>query len=181
MVCHCMLVLLFVRGIILNFIVFISNFSILNSINLLIPLICAGPLLFYMFSTSIYKSHALLVFHSSFYLNICFLSGFIIFPTPKARVGPLCRQVLHLSLLELPFFSFVVLFSLTRFTLVLCCSCGVGRGLNKVYQVHEDQVDTILAIDISSPLERRKHSIERQPLIDPNHSNHNCYSDEPTY
>ena len=51
--------LLLVRGII--FIVFTSNFSIPNSINLIILLICAGLLLFYMFSTSVYKSHALLV------------------------------------------------------------------------------------------------------------------------
>ena len=69
--------LLLVRGIL--FVIFASNFSIPNGINLLILLICAGLLLFYMFSTSVYKSHALLVFHSSFFLNICFLSGFIMF------------------------------------------------------------------------------------------------------
>jgi hypothetical protein len=80
-----------------------------------ILLISVGLLQFYMFFTSIYKSHARLVFHSSFFLNLCFLSGFIIFPTPKARVDALCRQVLHYSPLESLFFSFVELFC-TRYT-----------------------------------------------------------------
>jgi hypothetical protein len=76
--------LLLARGII--FIIFASNSSIPNGINLLILLIFAGLLLFYMLSTSVYKSHALLVFHSTFFLNLCFLSRFIIFSHTKGKV-----------------------------------------------------------------------------------------------
>jgi hypothetical protein len=58
----------------------------------------------------------------------------------------------------------------------LCRSCGVGRSWTNV-RVHEDQVHAIL--DISSRLDHHKYSAEKQPLIDPNHSD--CNSDEPTY
>ena len=165
--------LLLVRGII--FVVFVSNFSIPNGINLLILLICAGVLLFYMLSTSIYKSHALLVFHSSYFLNICFLSGFIIFSHTKTKVRSSMQTSATLISTGIAFLQFcgIILYQIYS----LYRSCRVGRSLNKVYRVHEDQVDAIL--DMSSRLERREYSAERQPLIDPNHSDHN--SDEPTY
>ena len=165
--------LLLVRGII--FIVFTSNFSIPNSINLLILLICAGLLLFYMLSTSVYKSHALLVFHSSFFLNICFLSGFIIFSHTKTKVMFSMQTSVTFISTGIAFLQFcgIILYQIYS----LCRSCGVGRGLNKVYRGHEVQVDTIL--DISSRFDRHKYSTERQPLIDPNHSDHN--SDQETY
>ena len=143
--------LLLVRGII--FVIFASNFSIpnFNGINLLILLICAGLLLFYMFSTSIYKNHALLVFHSSFFLNICFLSGFIIFSHTKTKVRSSMQTSATLISTGIAFIQFcgIILYQIYS----LCHSCGVGRGLNKVYRVHEDQVNAIL--DISSRLEHR--------------------------
>jgi hypothetical protein len=59
-------VLLLARGTIL--VAFTTNFAVPSDINLLILLIFAGVLLFYMLTTSLYKSHA---FQSSFFLNLC--------------------------------------------------------------------------------------------------------------
>ena len=158
--------LLLVRGIL--FVIFTSNFSIPNSINLLILLICAGLLLFYMFSTSIYKSHTLLVFHSSFFLNICFLSGFIIFSHTNSNDRSSIQTSATLISTGIAFLQFcgIILYQIYS----LYCSYGMRRGLNKVHRVHEDQVDAIL--DISSRLEHHKYSAERQPLIDPKHNDH---------
>ena len=157
------------------FVIFTCNFSIPNGINLLILLICAGLLLFCMFSASIYKSHALLIFHSSFFLNICFLNGFIIFSRTNSKVRSSMQTSATFISIGIAFLQFcgIILYQIYS----LCRSCGVGGSLSKVCQVHEDQVDAIL--DISSRLKRRKYSIERQPLIDPNHNDHNC--DEETY
>ena len=157
------------------FVVFTANFSILNGINLLILLICAGLLLFFVFSASIYKSHALLVFHSSFFLNVCFLSGFIIFSHNKSKGRSSMQTSATLLSTGIAFLQLcgIILYQIYS----LCHSCGVGRSLSKVHRVHEDQMDAIL--DISSQFERRKYSTERQPLIDPNQSDYN--SDEPTY
>jgi hypothetical protein len=165
--------LLLVRGII--FVIFTSNFSIPNGINLLILLVCAGLLLFYMLSISVYKSHALLVFHSSFFLNICFLTGFIIFSHTKSKVRSSMETNATLISTGIAFLQFcgIILYQIYS----LCHSCGVGGSLSKVRRVYEDQVDAIL--DISSRLEHCKHSAERQPLIDPKHIDHN--SDEETY
>ena len=157
------------------FVVFTCNFSIPNGINLLILHICAVLLLFCMFSASIYKSHALLIFHSSFLLNICFLSGFIIFSHTKTKVRFSMQTSATLISTGIAFLQFCGIIFYQIYS--LCRSCGVGGSLSKVRRVNEDQVDAIL--DISSRLERRKYSIERQPLIDPNHSDYNY--DEETY
>ena len=77
-------VLLLARGII--FVTFATNFSIPRDINLLVLLIFAGVLLFYTSAMSPYKSHALLAFQSSFFLNLCFLSGFIFFSQTRSKV-----------------------------------------------------------------------------------------------
>ena len=49
----------------------------------------------------------------------------------------------------------------------LCHSYGVERNWIKA-QVNEGQVHAIL--DINARLEHHKYSAEKQPLIDPNHS-----------
>jgi hypothetical protein len=141
---------------------------------LLILLIFIGLLQFYMFSTSVYKSHALLVFHSSFFLNLCFLSGFIIFSHTKGKVRSSMQTSATLLSAGIAFLQFcgIILYQIYS----LCRSCGVRRGLNNI-RVHEDQVHAIL--DITSRLDHHKYSAERQPLIDPNHNDYN--SDEPTY
>ena len=158
--------LLLVRGIV--FVTFASNFSIPNGVNLLILLIFMGLLQFYMLTTSVYKSHALLVFHSSFFLNICFLSGFIIFS--NTNKSPLKASATLLST-GIAFLQFCCIILYQTFS--LCHSCGVGKGLSNV-QVNEDQVDAIL--DISSRIEHHKYSAEKQQLLDPDYD-----SDEPTY
>ena len=58
----------------------------------------------------------------------------------------------------------------------LCHSCirRVKRSQSNV-QVNEEQSDAIL--DISSQHKDQKYSTEKQPLMDPNHSD----DDEPTY
>jgi predicted outer membrane repeat protein len=162
--------LLLIRGII--FIIFSSNFSIPDGINLLILLIFSVLLLFYMLAISIHKSHALLVFHSTFFLNLCFLSGFIIFSHSKSKGRSSMQTSATLLSTGIAFLQFccIILYQIYS----LCRSCGVGRSLNEVHRVHEDQVHAIL--DISSRIEHCKYSVEKQPLIDPIHN-----SDEPTY
>ena len=162
--------LLLSRGII--FVTFASNFSIPEDINLLILLIFTGLLFYYMLAVSIYKSHALLVFHGSFFLNICFLSGFIIFSHTKSKIKSSIQTSAALLSTGVAFLQFccIILYQIYS----LCRSCGVGRSLSKV-RVNEEQVRAIL--DISSRLESHKYSAEKQPLLDPNHSD----SDGPTY
>ena len=162
--------LLLVRGII--FVIFASNFSIPDDTNLLILLIFVGLLQFYMLATSIYKHHALMVFDSSFFLNICFLSGCIIFCHTNSDVKSSTQTSVTLLSTGVAFLQFcsIILYQIYS----LCRSCGVGRGLSRV-QVNEEQVHAIL--DISSRFKHRKDSAEKQPLIGPNHSD----SEEPTY
>ena len=127
--------LLLVRGIV--FVTFASNFSIPNGVNLLILIIFMGLLQFYMLATSVYKSHALLVFHSSFFLNICFLSGFIIISHTNNKVRSSMQTSATLLSTGIAFLLFcgIILYQIVS----LCCSCRVGRGLSNV-QVNEEQV-----------------------------------------
>ena len=111
--------LLLVRGII--FVIFASNFSIPNGVNLLILLIIVGLLLFYMLAASMYKSHALLVFHSSFFLNICFLSGFIIFSYTNSKVRSSMQASATLISTGIAFLQFCVIILYQIY--LLCRSC----------------------------------------------------------
>ena len=160
--------LLLVRGIL--FVIFASNFSIPNGVNLLILLIIVGLLLFYMLAASIYKSHVLLVFHSSFFLNICILSGFIIFSHTNNKVRSSMQTSATFISTGIAFLQFcgIILYQIYS----LCRSCGVGGGPSN-NRAHEEQLHAIL--DISSRLEHDSdtYSAKEQPLIDPN--------DEPTY
>ena len=159
--------LLLVRGII--FVILASNFSIPNGVNLLILLIIVGLLLFYMLAASIYKSHALLVFNSSFFLNICFLSGFIIFSHTNSKVKSSMQANATFISTGIAILQFcgIILYQIYS----LCRSCGGGRGPSNI-RAHEEQLHAIL--DISSRLEHSDtYSAKEQPLIDRN--------DEPTY
>ena len=165
-------VLLLARGIIL--VTFASNFSIPNDINLLILLIFAGGLLFYMFAMKLYKSHALLAFQSSFLLNLCFLSGFIIFSHTKGKVKSSMQTSAAALSIGVAFLQFccVILYQIY----LLCHSYGVGRKQSKV-QVNDHEEQSHAILDISSRHMDQKYSSEKQPLMDPNHSD----SDGPTY
>ena len=152
-------VLLLARGIIL--VAFATNFSIPSDINLLFLLIFAGVLLFYMLTTGVYKNHALLAFQSSFFLNLCFLSGFIIFSHTKGKA----RSSMQISAAVL---SIGVAF------LQSCCivvyqiytmSCKERKSQRNV-ELNEEQSHAIL--DISSRHKDKRYSAEKQPLMDPN-------------
>ena len=159
--------LLLVRGII--FVIFASNFSIPNGANLLILLVSVGLLLFYMLAASLYKSHVLLVFHSSFFLNICFLSGFIIFSDTNSKIKSTMQTSVTFISTGIAFLQFcgIILYQIYS----LCRSCGVIRDPSNI-RAYEEQLHAML--DISSRLEHSDtYSAKEQPLIDRN--------DEPTY
>ena len=159
--------LLLVRGVI--FVTFASNFSIPKDINLLILLLFAVFLLFYMLATSIYKSHALLVLHSSFFLNICCLSGVIIFSHTKNKIKSSMQTNATLLSTGVAFLQFLCIILYQIYS--LCHSYGVGRNRSET-QVNEEQVHAIL--DVSSRFEHHKYSAEKQPLIDTNHSDNDA-------
>ena len=79
-------VLLLARGVIL--VTFASAFEISQPINLLILLVFAGALLFYMLLVRIYKSQRILAFHSFCFLNLSLLSGFITFTHTQGNTDP---------------------------------------------------------------------------------------------
>ena len=157
-------VLLLARGIIL--VAFATNFSIPSDINLFILLIFVGVLLFYMFAMSIYKSHVLLTFQGSFFLNLCFLSGFIIFSHTKSQVKSSMQTsgaVLSIGVAFVQFCGIIVhqIYSYNY------SACKVRKSGN-VRLLNEEQSQAIL--DISSRFKDQKYSAEKQPLMDQNHS-----------
>ena len=106
-------VLLLARGTIS--VAFASNFSIPRDINLLILCIFVKLLPFYMFTMSPYKSHALLIFHGSLFVNLCFLSGFIIFSHTKSKIEPSMQTSAVVLSIGVAFLQFCLLLY-TRFT-----------------------------------------------------------------
>ena len=70
-------VLLLARGMIQ--LSFSSSFAISEAVNLLVLLVFAGILLFYMTLICPYKSHGVLALQSAFFFNLCLLSGFTLF------------------------------------------------------------------------------------------------------
>ena len=165
-------VLLFARGIIL--VAFATNFSIPSDINLLILLIFTGVLLFYTSAMSPYESHALLAFQNSFFLNLCFLSGFIIFSQTKNKHEPsiqTCATVISIGVAFLQFCGIIV------YQMYSLCHSRKRRSQSNVQVLNEEQSHAIL--DISSRHKGQKYSAEKQPLMDP--KSNNSDSDEPTY
>ena len=157
-------VLLLARGIIL--VAFATNFSIPSDINLLILLIFAGVLLFYMLTMGVYKSHVLLAFHSSFFLNLCFLSGFIIFSHTKSKARlsmQTSAAVLSVGISSLQFCCIIVYQIYT----MSCHSCRVRKSQRNI-ELNEEQSHATLGI--SSRHKDMKYFAEKQPLMDPNSS-----------
>ena len=163
-------VLLLARGTLL--LLFASNFTIPQDTNLLILLVLTGFLMFYMFSMSVYKSHFVLVFQSSFFFNLILLSGFMTFAhkiklTMKEAVVGLSIGTAFLQ------FCCVILY---RIYLVWCSSANDRDGVKG--GVNEEQAHAIL--DISTQVKDPKYSTEalNQPLLLPNHQSNR---DTPTY
>ena len=154
-------VLLLARGIIL--VAFANNFLIPSDISLLILCIFAGVLHFYMFAMSVYKSHVLLVFQSSFFLNLCFLSGFIIFSHTKIKVTSSMQTSAAVLSIGVAFLQFCCIIVYQIYTM----SCK-GRKSQRNVELNEEQSHAIL--DISSRHKDKRYSAEKQPLMDPNPS-----------
>ena len=157
-------VLLLARGIIL--VAFATNFSIPNDINLLILLIFAGVLLFYMLTFGVYKSHVLLAFQSSFFLNLCFLSGFIIFSHTKSKARSSIQTSAAVLSIGIAFLQFCCVIVYQIYTMS-CRSCRVRKSQRNI-DLNEEQSHAIL--DISSRHKAMKYFAEKQPLMDPNPS-----------
>ena len=135
-----------------------------SDINLFILLIFVGVLLFYMFAMSIYKSRALLTFQGSFFLNLCFLSGYIIFSHTKSQVKSSMQTsgaVLSIGVAFVQFCGIIV------HQIYSYSACKVRKSGN-VQLLNEEQSQAIL--DISSRFKDQKYSAEKQPLMDQNHS-----------
>ena len=156
-------VLLLARGIIL--VAFATNFSIPNDINLLILCIFVGVLHFYMFAMSVYKSHVLLVFQSSFFLNLCFLSGFIIFSHTKSKVTSSMQTSAAVLSIGVVFLQFCCIIVYQIYTM----SCK-ERKTQKNVELNEEQSHAILDISSRHKDNLKKYSAEKQPLMDPNQS-----------
>ena len=153
-------VLLLVRGMIL--VTFASTFAIPQTINLLILLVFAGVLLFYVVLASPYKTHTFLAFQSSFFLNLALLSGFIIYtkgrtePTTQAAVVGLSTGVVFLQ------FCFVILHSIYTVCYVLIRGKKGKVSETDTYD-QQEQIQAIL--DINYRPEDPSFAIEDQPLL----------------
>ena len=151
-------VLLLARGMIL--ITFASNFALPQDISLLILLVTAGLLLFYMFLENVYKSRKATVFHSSFLLNLCLLSGSMIFAHTGRRIKHTIQAVAVGLSIGTAFLQFCYVFFYQIY--IMCCSLKGGKYQETV-GINEEQVDAIL--DLSGQRKDPRHSAERQPLI----------------
>ena len=123
---------------------------------------------FYMFAMSVYNSHVLLAFQSSFFLNLCFLSGFIIFSHTKSKVRSSMQTSAAVLSIGVAFLRFCCIIVYQIYT---CHSCRVSktqRKFNIELPVNEEQSRAIL--DISSRHKDKEYSAEKQPLMDPNPS-----------
>ena len=152
------------RGIIL--VAFATNFAIPSGINLLFLLISAGLLLFYMLTMGVYKSHVLLAFQSSFFLNLCFLSGFIIFSYTKSKARSSMQTSAAVLSIGIAFLQFCCIIVYQIYTMSYR-SCRVRKSQRNI-ELNEEQSHAIL--DISSRHKGMKYFAEKQPLMDPNSS-----------
>ena len=160
-------VLLLARGMIL--VTFASNFALPENVSLLLLLVSAGLLLFYSLLRNLYKSHVVMTFESSLLLNLCLLSGGMLFAHTKRKFKPTIQATAVGLSTGIAFFQacFVIAYQI-YFT---CFSRVRGKGMSEV-QVNEEQAHAIL--DISAQL---KNPGEIQPLLVPPQSD----SDVPTY
>ena len=134
-------VLLLARGMIL--VAFTSNFTLPENVSLLLLLISAGLLLFYVLLRNLYKSHVVMVFQSSLLLNLCLLSGGMLFAHTKRKFKPTIQATAVGLSIGIAFlqFCFVILYQLyfTYFSRVR------GRDVLEI-EVNEEQSHAILNI-----------------------------------
>ena len=159
-------VLLLARGIIL--VAFATNFAIPSGINLLFLLIFAGLLLFYMLTTGVYKSRVLLAFQSSFFLNLCFLSGFIIFSHTKSEARSSMQTSAAVLSIGVAFLQFCCIIVYQVYTMS-CHSCRVRKSQRNI-ELNEEHAQSHAILDISSRYKDKRYFSEKQPLMDPNSS-----------
>ena len=162
-------VLLLARGIIL--VTFASNFSLPENVSLLLLLVSAGLLLFYVLFRNLYKTHVVMVFQSSLLLNLCLLSGGMLFAHTKRKFKPTIQATtvgLSTGIAFLQFY-FIIIYQIY----FMCFSRARGKDVSEI-KVNEEQAHAIL--DISTRLKHPGTS-ENQPLLVPIQSD----SDVPTY
>ena len=152
-------VLLIVRSVIL--LTFASNFAIPQDISLILLLASAGILLFYMTMTNVHKRHSVMAFQGLFFLNLCLLSGFMIFAHTKKNSGHALQAfVIGLST-GVVFLQFccLIFYQIYR----MCCS--KRRSVLNVH-VNKEQAHAILNINTRS---RRNNNdtAEIEPLLSP--------------
>ena len=137
-----------------------SNFSIPQDISLILLLVAAGVLLFYMTMTNVHKHHPVMAFQGLFFLNLCLLSGFMIFAHTKKKG----RHALR---------AFVVGLSTGVVFLQFCCLifyqiyrmyCSKKRSVLNIH-VNEEQANAILNINTRS--RRNNDAAEIEPLLSP--------------
>ena len=162
-------VLLLARGMIL--VTFASNFSLPENVSLLLLLISAGLLLFYVLLRNLYKSHAVMVLQSSLLLNLCLLSGSMLFAHTKRKFKPTIQATaVGMSTCTVFLqFCFIIAYQIH----FMCFSRAKGKDVSEV-QVNEEQIDAIL--DINARL-KSFGTGENQPLLVAIQSD----SDVPTY
>ena len=150
-------VLLIARSVIL--LTFASNFAIPQDISLVLLLTFVGVMLFFMSMRNVHKRHSVMAFQGTFFLNLCLLSGFMIFAhTKKKGRHSLQAFVVGLST-GVVFLQFCGLILYQSY--LMCCS---NRRRN-VVNVHviEEQNHAILDIKVGS--ENIKDPDEIEPLL----------------
>ena len=167
-------VLLLARGVL--FITFASNFAIPQDINLLLLLIIAGTLLFFMFWRRVYKSHSVMTFYGTFLLNLCLLSGFIIFAHTKRKVKHTVKATVVGLSTGIVFLQFCCVIFYR-----ICFICHSYTSKRKVFNVQENDEQVRAILDISARLKGMPDPAEIQPLLVPDESDNNDMNITPTY
>ena len=165
-------VLLIARSIIL--LTFASNFAIPQDISLILLLTSAGVLLFYMSMINVHKRHSVMAFQGTFFLNLCILSGFMIFAHTKKKVRHSLQAVVVGLSTGVVFLQFC---SLIFYQIYLTCRSKIRRNVLNVH-VNEEQAHAIL--DIKARSKNIKDPAEIEPLLAPG-SNDGCNDVIPTY
>ena len=166
-------VLLIARSVIL--LTFASNFAIPQDISLILLLTFARVLLFYMSMINVHKRHSVMAFQGIFFLNLCLLSGFMIFAHTKKKV----RHSLQAFAVGLSAGIVFVQFCCLIFYQIylMCCSSRRRNVLNT--HVNEEQARAIL--DIKARSKNIKDSAEIEPLLAPDQFNNDGRNVIPTY
>ena len=149
--------LLIARSVIL--LTFASNFAIPQDISLISLLTFAGVLLFYISMVNVHKRHSVMAFQGIFFLNLCLLSGFMIFAHTKKKVKhSLQAFVVGLST-GVVFLQFCCLIFYQIY--LMCCTNRRRNVLNIHINEFEEQTHAILDIKTRS----KADPAENEPLL----------------